>query len=86
LGRATSLRSIARVLVSADLADEFERGGISLINPQRGIFKPRQMARLLSIKTVFPIRGARVWYDHQREAHRQIYAGDDVVEYAFYGR
>jgi putative restriction endonuclease len=43
------------------------------------------MAHLLSIKTVFPRRGARVWYDDQREAHRQIYAGDDVVDYQFMG-
>src|SRR5712671_443876 len=75
------------VLDSADLAGGFEFGGerIPLINPQRGIFKPRQMAHLLSIKTVFPRRGARVWYDDQREAHRQIYTGDDVVDYAFMG-
>jgi putative restriction endonuclease len=56
---------------------------IPLINPQRGIFKPRQMAGLLLIRTVFPRRGGRVWYDDQREAHRQIYAGDDAVDYAF---
>ena len=43
------------------------------------------MAWLLSVKTVFARRGGRVWYDDQREAHRQIYAGDDVVEYAFMG-
>jgi putative restriction endonuclease len=43
------------------------------------------MAHLLSIRTVFPRRGGRVWYEDQREAHRQIYAGDDVVEYAFMG-
>jgi putative restriction endonuclease len=43
------------------------------------------MAHLLSIKTVFPRRGARVWYEDQRDAHRQIYAGDDVVDYAFMG-
>jgi putative restriction endonuclease len=75
------------VLDSADLAGGFEFGGerIPLINPQRGIFKPRQMEHLLSIKTVFPRRGARVWYDDQRDAHRQIYAGDDVVDYAFMG-
>jgi putative restriction endonuclease len=75
------------VLDSADLAGGFEFGGerIPLINPQRGIFKPQQMAHLLSIKTVFPRQGGRVWYDDQREAHRQIYAGDDVVEYAFMG-
>ena len=51
------------VIDSADLAGGFEFGGerIPLINPQRGIFKPRQMSHLLSIKTVFPRRGARVW-------------------------
>src|ERR1700726_2657162 len=75
------------VLDSGDRAAGFEFDGrrISLINPQRGIFKPREMASLLSVKTVFPRRGARVWYDDQREAHRQIYAGDDVVDYQFMG-
>jgi putative restriction endonuclease len=43
------------------------------------------MACLLSVKTVFPRAGARVWYDDQREAQQQIYAGDDSVEYAFMG-
>lgn len=75
------------VLASTDLASGFEFAGvrIPLINPQRGIFKPRQMERLLSIRTVFPRRGGRVWYEDQREAHRQIYAGEDTVEYAFMG-
>jgi putative restriction endonuclease len=75
------------ILDSADLAAGFEFRGerMPLINPQRGIFKPRQMAGLLSIRTVFPRQGGRVWYDDQREAHQQIYAGDDVVDYAFMG-
>src|SRR5438105_14564254 len=75
------------VLDSADLAGGFEFGGdrIPLVNPQRGIFKPWQMGGLLSIRTVFPRQGGRVWYDDQREAHRQIYAGDDVVDYQFMG-
>ena len=75
------------VLSSDDLGGGFQFQGdrIPLINPQRGIFKPRQMGRLLSIRTVFPRRGGRVWYDDQRDAHQQIYAGDDVVEYAFMG-
>jgi putative restriction endonuclease len=75
------------VLDSGDFARGFEFGGdrIPLVNPQRGIFKPRQMEHLLSIKTVFPRKGARVWYNDQCEAHRQIYAGDDVVDYAFMG-
>jgi hypothetical protein len=42
---------------------------------QRGIFKPRQMGWLLSLRTVFPRSGARIWYDDQREAHQQIYCG-----------
>ena len=75
------------MLDSGDLATgfEFEGDRIPLINPQRGIFKPRQMAGLLSIRTVFPRRGGRIWYDDQREAHQQIYAGDDVVDYQFMG-
>ncbi len=44
------------VLDFADLAGGFDFGSerILLINPQRGIFKSRQMAHPLSIKTVFP--------------------------------
>lgn len=59
---------------------------IPLINPQRGIFKPQQMRFLLSIKTVFPKPGGRVWYDDQREVHRQIFDGDETIDYAFMGQ
>ena len=85
VNRRASLRG--GVLNSADLGAGFEFDGerIPLINPQRGIFKPRQMVGLLSIRTVFPRRGGRVWYEDQREAHQQIYAGDDVVDYPFMG-
>ena len=61
----------------------FEGERIPLVNPRRGIFKPRQMRYLLSIKTVFPRPGARVWYDDQRDVHRQIFGGDETVDYAF---
>lgn len=64
----------------------FEGERIPLVNPQRGIFKPRQMRYPLSIKTVFPRPGARVWYDDQRDVHRQIFEGDEMVEYAFMGQ
>ena len=56
------------------------------MNPQRGIFKPQQMRFLLSIKTVFPRPGARVWYDDQREVHRQIFEADETIDYAFMGQ
>ena len=61
-------------LSARDLAAGLQFAGvrIPLINPQRGIFKPTQMKYLLSIKTVFPKPGGRVWYDDQREVHRQI--------------
>ena len=64
---------------------DFEGTRIPLINPRRGIFKPRQMCFLLSLKTVVPKRGGKVWYDDQREAHRQIYQGEETVDYAFMG-
>jgi putative restriction endonuclease len=59
---------------------------IPLVNPQRGIFKPQQMQFLLSIKTVFPKPGGKVWYDDQREVHKQIFEADETVDYAFMGR
>ena len=64
----------------------FQGQRIPLINPQRGIFKPQQMRFLLSIKTVFPKPGAKVWYDDQREVHRQIFEGDEMMDYAFMGQ
>ncbi len=64
----------------------FEGERFPLINLRRGIFKPRQMRYLLSIKTVFPRSGARVWYDDQREVHRQIFESEETVDYAFMGQ
>ena len=54
----------------------FQGERIPLINPQRGIFKPKQIRFLLSIKTVFPKPG---------DAHRQIFEGDETIDYAFMG-
>jgi putative restriction endonuclease len=65
---------------------EFNGGRIPLVNPQRGIFKPQQMRFLLSIKTVYPKPGSKVWYDDQRQVHRQIFDGDDSIDYAFMGQ
>jgi putative restriction endonuclease len=82
-----TLTAVRGDLTSADLKAGFEFEGrrIPLVNPQRGIFKPQQMHYLLSIRTVFPRSGARVWYDDQRQVHRQIYEGDKAVDYAFMG-
>lgn len=61
----------------------FEGERVPLVNPRRGIFKPSRMPFLLSIRTVFPRSGARVWYDDQRQVHQQIYTGQEAVDYAF---
>jgi putative restriction endonuclease len=86
-GQIRRLQAIRDQLTSADLKAGFQFDGerIPLVNPQRGIFKPRQMEALLSIKTVFPKPGARVWYDDQRNVHQQIYGGDETVDYSFMG-
>ena len=63
----------------------FQGERIPLINPQRGIFKPQQMRFLLSIKTVFPKPGGKVWYDDQREVHRQIFEGDESDRLRLHG-
>lgn len=59
---------------------------IPLLNPQRGIFKPKQMRYLLSIRTAIPRPGGRVWYDDQIHVHRQIFEGDQTVDYSFMGQ
>jgi putative restriction endonuclease len=74
-------------LTSEDIGAGFIYNGqrIPLVNPRRGIFKPAQMRHLLSIRTVFPKPGNRVWYDDQRQVHEQIYGGEEFVDYAFMG-
>jgi putative restriction endonuclease len=87
-GHINRLTAVRKEVASATLAEGFEFEGqrIPLTNPQRGIFKPRQMRYLLSIKTVFPKSGAKVWYDDQRRVHSQIYEEEESVEYAFMGQ
>jgi putative restriction endonuclease len=82
---AVEQRATEGVLTAEELADGFPYGGerIPLVNPRRGIFKPRQMQRLLSIKTVIPKPGNRVWYDDQNQAHRQVHEAGELVDYSF---
>ena len=81
------LRDAHGELNSTQLAAGFEFRGerIPLVNPQRGIFKPRQMIGLLSIRTVIPGKGRKIWYDDQTDAHKQIFASEETVDYAFMG-
>jgi putative restriction endonuclease len=77
----------AGVLTADELRGGFVYDGeqVPLINPQRGIFKPSSMRYLLSVRTVYPRSGRRVWYDDQREVHAQIERGEELVDYAFMG-
>lgn len=81
------LNQIQSLLTESDLRAGFYFNGqrVPLINPQRGIFKPKEMRFLLSIRTVFPRRGRRVWYDDQLTVHQQIFSGEETVDYAFMG-
>jgi putative restriction endonuclease len=85
--RVRALRESHGHLTAQQLGEGFYVDGqrYPMINPRRGIFKPAQMRFLLSINTVFPKTGNRVWYDDQREVHRQIFDGDQMVDYAFMG-
>lgn len=81
------LRDAHGELTSDQLRAGFDLNGerIPLVNPQRGIFKPREMTRLLSIRTVVPAKGRKIWYDDQTTAHKQIFGSDEMVDYAFMG-
>ena len=63
----------------------FEGRRIPLVNPQRGIFKPKEMKFLLSIKTVFPRPGGKIWYEDQIDIHRKIFESLESIDYAFMG-
>ena len=63
----------------------FEGRRIPLVNRQRGIFKPKEMKFLLSIRTVFPRSGGKVWYEDQIDIHKKIFENLESIDYAFMG-
>ena len=85
--RVRTLCEIHDHLTAQQLGEGFIVDGqrYPLVNPRRGIFKPSQMRFLLSINTVIPKTGNRVWCDEQRDVHRRIFDGDQMVDYAFMG-
>lgn len=76
------------ILNSDDLRAGFHYQGkrVPLVNPQRGIFKPADWRNLLSIRTVFPRKGGKVWYHDQTTAHEAVFRGEEVLDYAFMGK
>ncbi len=57
----------------------------TIIHPQMGIHKPARMRFLLSIKTVFPRPGNRVWYDDQQDIQKRVFECEESLDYAFMG-
>lgn len=74
-------------VTSDELARGFDFNGerLPLVNPRRGIFKPRQMKYLLSIRTVYPKPGNRIWYDDQRKVNQALFHSEELIDYAFMG-
>lgn len=84
------LSQLRNSLTAADLNSTFtfEGEAIRIANRPRGIFKPRQMRYPLSLKTVYPRHGRRIWYDDQKKFYREIKGNDKdkTVDYAFMGK
>jgi len=81
------LRAEKGVLTAQDLQEGFQFGDerIPFANTRRGIWKPKRMQRLLSIKTVHPKPGNKVWYSDQYEAREEVYRAEEHITYAFQG-
>ena len=60
----------------------FEGETVHLATKARGIFKPRQMKTLLSIKTVVPKPGRSAWYDDQ-VIDQAVSRGREHFSYSF---
>jgi putative restriction endonuclease len=52
----------------------------------KGIFKPKEMTGILSVRTVMPRKGRKVWYKDQHDGRDALYAGDSTVRYSFRGQ
>ena len=68
-----------------DKGFEFEGRHFHLASKALGIFKPKTMPFVLSIRTSVPKPGRKLWYDDQHAAHAQVYDGQDGIDYAFMG-
>lgn len=70
----------------SSIAQGFQVGSerILFATTVEGIFKPRQMDQVLSIKTVVPKPGGKVWYQDQIR-DEQIASPDEIFRYSFKG-
>ena len=61
---------------------DFRGQRIHLATKARGIFKPKEMSTLLSIKTVVPKPGRLHWYDDQDQARQSLFQDSEYFEYS----
>ena len=68
----------------SQISDGFPFHGetIRLATKARGIFKPKQMETLLSIRTGIPRAGRRVWYEDQRIIQQAVFGKSEHFEYS----
>ena len=78
------LQRIHQAIPWSEIERGFEFNGekVHFATKARGIFKPRQMRTLLSIKTVTPRPGRRVWYDDQHQVQQSIFEEREYFDYA----
>ena len=82
--RILALGQIHQAIPWSEIRRGFEFNGekIHLATRARGIFKPQQMQTLLSIKTVTPKPGRKVWYDDQHQVQQSIFEEREYFDYA----
>ena len=85
--RVAELMADGPIVSSAELdyGFEFEEQRIRLMGAQQGIWKPRQMQGLLSVRTMLPKSGKHVHAD-QLAARDQILNGADAITYDYQGK
>jgi len=69
------------------IAEGFACGSerVRFASAAQGIFKPAPMRGVLSVKTVVPKPGGRVWYHDQLESDAKLKTATDALAYAFKG-
>ena len=81
--RVLALERIHQAVPWSEIKRGFEFNGekVHLATKPRGIFKPKQMETVLSIRTVIPRAGRKIWYDDQVQAQQSIFEEREHFEY-----
>lgn len=84
-GRIKDLEAVYGHIPWSKIAEGFPFDGskIALASRPTGIFKPKEMKFLLSVRTVIPRAGRTVWYDDQKDVHKNFFENRESVEYDF---